>query len=111
MPSSFAPPIEHYHVIMAILSPDPEIFAAPVDPEVVAAPVDPEIVAASSRSHRFACDKTDDLIAGVKSTALLFGDKTKCWLSAFAVAALLGFGVTGALVHQTWPFYTALTAT
>ncbi|VDN06312.1 unnamed protein product [Thelazia callipaeda] len=56
-------------------------------------------------------DKKDDIMAGVKSTALLFGDKTKKWLTGFAVATVLGFGTTGAMLHQTWPFYTALSAT
>ncbi|MCP9259189.1 4-hydroxybenzoate polyprenyltransferase, mitochondrial [Dirofilaria immitis] len=49
-------------------------------------------------------DKTDDLIAGIKSTALLFGDKTKYWLSGFAAFTLLGLGTTGIMTQQTWPF-------
>ena len=32
-------------------------------------------------------DKTDDVTAGVKSTALLFGEQTRPWLSGFAFAA------------------------
>ncbi|EFO22690.1 4-hydroxybenzoate polyprenyl transferase [Loa loa] len=56
-------------------------------------------------------DKTDDLIAGIKSTALLFGDKTKYWLTGFAVLTILGFGTTGVMVQQTWPFYGTLAAT
>uniref|UniRef100_A0A915PH79 4-hydroxybenzoate polyprenyltransferase, mitochondrial n=1 Tax=Setaria digitata TaxID=48799 RepID=A0A915PH79_9BILA len=56
-------------------------------------------------------DRTDDLIAGVKSTALLFGDKTKYWLTGFAAVTLLGLGTTGIIMQQTWPFYAALAAT
>ncbi|KAK6101244.1 4-hydroxybenzoate polyprenyl transferase [Brugia pahangi] len=56
-------------------------------------------------------DKADDLIAGVKSTALLFGDRTKYWLIGFAALTMLGLGTTGVMVQQTWPFYSALTAT
>ncbi|KAM3723867.1 4-hydroxybenzoate polyprenyltransferase [Dirofilaria immitis] len=56
-------------------------------------------------------DKTDDLIAGIKSTALLFGDKTKYWLSGFAAFTLLGLGTTGIMTQQTWPFYSALAIT
>uniref|UniRef100_A0A0R3RSX8 4-hydroxybenzoate polyprenyltransferase, mitochondrial n=1 Tax=Elaeophora elaphi TaxID=1147741 RepID=A0A0R3RSX8_9BILA len=56
-------------------------------------------------------DKTDDLVAGIKSTALLFGDKTKYWLTGFAALTVLGIGTTGLLAQQTWPFYGALGAT
>ncbi|VIO91081.1 Uncharacterized protein BM_BM16942 [Brugia malayi] len=56
-------------------------------------------------------DKADDLIAGVKSTALLFGDRTKHWLTGFAALTMLGLGTTGVMVQQTWPFYGALAAT
>ncbi|CAG9532652.1 unnamed protein product [Cercopithifilaria johnstoni] len=56
-------------------------------------------------------DKTDDLIAGIKSTALLFGDKTKYLLAGFAALTILGIGTTGFMVQQTWPFYSALAAT
>ncbi|VDO51149.1 unnamed protein product [Onchocerca flexuosa] len=56
-------------------------------------------------------DKTDDLIVGIKSTALLFGDKTKYWLNGFGALTLLGLGATGVMVQQTWPFYSALAAT
>jgi 4-hydroxybenzoate polyprenyltransferase len=37
-------------------------------------------------------DKEDDLLIGVKSTALLFGANSKPWLSAFSGAAILCFG-------------------
>ncbi|KAL4002229.1 4-hydroxybenzoate polyprenyl transferase [Acanthocheilonema viteae] len=56
-------------------------------------------------------DKTDDLIVGVKSTALLFGDKMKYWLTGFTAITMLGIGATGIIVQQTWPFYGALAVT
>jgi len=40
-------------------------------------------------------DKKDDVIAGVKSTALLFGDNTKPWLSAFAAGQIALLALTG----------------
>uniref|UniRef100_A0A182MQZ9 4-hydroxybenzoate polyprenyltransferase n=1 Tax=Anopheles culicifacies TaxID=139723 RepID=A0A182MQZ9_9DIPT len=53
-------------------------------------------------------DKVDDLIIGIKSTALRFGDNTKLWLSGFT-AAMLGNLVTAGLVcDQTWPYYTSV---
>ncbi|CAJ0598746.1 unnamed protein product [Cylicocyclus nassatus] len=56
-------------------------------------------------------DKTDDIMIGVKSTALLFGDKTKYWLTGFGTAAIAGLAVTGQLAEQTWPYYVGLAAT
>ena len=41
-------------------------------------------------------DKVDDVAAGVKSTALLFGDRTKLVLSGFAGASVGLLGITGA---------------
>ena len=43
-------------------------------------------------------DKKDDVIAGVKSTALLFADHTKPWLSAFAASQIALLAVTGELM-------------
>lgn len=42
-------------------------------------------------------DKKDDVIAGVKSTALLFADNTKPWLSAFAASQIALLAVTGGI--------------
>jgi len=50
-------------------------------------------------------DKRDDMVAGVKSTALLFGDRTKDWLSGFATASTLGFTMAGAAAGCAWPYY------
>uniref|UniRef100_A0A915BX00 4-hydroxybenzoate polyprenyltransferase, mitochondrial n=1 Tax=Parascaris univalens TaxID=6257 RepID=A0A915BX00_PARUN len=56
-------------------------------------------------------DKADDIVAGVKSTALLFGDTTKYWLTGFAAVMISGLTVTGAVIGQTWPYYCMLGAT
>jgi 4-hydroxybenzoate polyprenyltransferase len=44
-------------------------------------------------------DKEDDIKAGVKSTALLFGDMTKSIISAFGVACIGGFALSGYNAH------------
>eukprot|EP00842_Homolaphlyctis_polyrhiza_P006016 jgi/Hompol1/6415/HPOL_004039-RA len=67
-------------------------------------------------------DKQDDITAGVKSTALRFGDRVKEWISMFAAAsvgllALAGWlngqgpvfyvvSVGGAAVHYAWQILT-----
>ncbi|KAK0417979.1 hypothetical protein QR680_013309 [Steinernema hermaphroditum] len=56
-------------------------------------------------------DKSDDIMIGVKSTALRFGENTPYWLSGFSSAAVAGFGLSGCLAGQTWPFYLALSGT
>ena len=56
----------------------------------------------------FPKDKADDILIGVKSTALRFGDNTKYWLSGFGTAMIGGLGVTGFMCDQTWPFYVGL---
>lgn len=55
-------------------------------------------------------DKRDDLIIGVKSTALRFQENTKQWLSAFSIMMLLGLTVTGTNCAQTFPYYAAVSA-
>ncbi|KAM6441014.1 4-hydroxybenzoate polyprenyltransferase, mitochondrial isoform 2-T2 [Liasis olivaceus] len=55
-------------------------------------------------------DKTDDLAIGVKSTALLFGEKTKYWLLGFSSTMLCGFSVAGINCSQTFPFYATVAA-
>ncbi|EPB69571.1 putative 4-hydroxybenzoate polyprenyl transferase [Ancylostoma ceylanicum] len=56
-------------------------------------------------------DKADDIMIGVKSTALRFGENTKLWLTGFGSAAVAGLGLAGHLADQTWPYYVALAAT
>ncbi len=46
-------------------------------------------------------DKKDDVIAGVKSTALLFADHTKPWLSAFAASQIALLAVTGEIMNPS----------
>ena len=40
-------------------------------------------------------DKDDDIVVGIKSTALLFGVNTKAWLSGFAASSVTFLGLTG----------------
>ena len=40
-------------------------------------------------------DKADDVHAGVKSTALLFGSATKPWLAAFGAGSIGLLGLAG----------------
>jgi 4-hydroxybenzoate polyprenyltransferase len=62
-------------------------------------------------------DKEDDALIGVKSTARYFGDKTRTWLTGFAIATILllmlvvitaelgwaaKLGVIGVAVHLGW---------
>ncbi|KAG1711410.1 hypothetical protein DVH05_008662 [Phytophthora capsici] len=54
-------------------------------------------------------DKKDDMKIGVRSTALLFGDKTKPVLNFFSAAAIAGFGTAGYMAGLDWPFFLGLT--
>ena len=58
-------------------------------------------------------DRLDDLIVGVKSTALTFGKDTKKWLTGFGFAMLSSLMVTGQVCDLSWPYYasTAIIAT
>lgn len=53
-------------------------------------------------------DKVDDVLIGVKSTALLFGDQTKPWLTGFSAVMLSNLAVVGINSGQTWPYYAGL---
>ncbi|XP_075785622.1 4-hydroxybenzoate polyprenyltransferase, mitochondrial [Pelodiscus sinensis] len=55
-------------------------------------------------------DKRDDIIIGVKSTALRLNENTKQWLSGFSVAMLMGLSVAGINCDQTFLYYTAVAA-
>lgn len=55
-------------------------------------------------------DKADDLTAGVKSTALKLGDKTRPWLFAFYGLAVALFALAGALAGLGPPFFVLLAA-
>ena len=53
-------------------------------------------------------DKEDDILIGVKSTALKLGDATKPWLWAFYGGATALLALAGGLVGLSWPFYVVL---
>ncbi|CAF2879361.1 unnamed protein product [Rotaria sp. Silwood2] len=55
-------------------------------------------------------DKTDDLLVGVKSTALLLKNDTKLWLRAFSIGMISHLITAGLSVDQTWPYYLGLIA-
>ncbi|XP_006039016.2 4-hydroxybenzoate polyprenyltransferase, mitochondrial [Alligator sinensis] len=55
-------------------------------------------------------DKRDDVVIGVKSTALRFKEDTKQWLSGFGGIMLMGLCVAGMNCDQTFPYYTAVAA-
>ena len=54
-------------------------------------------------------DKYDDIIVGIKSTALKFGDSTKLWLTVFSSTMISSLLATGYVCDQTWPYYSAVT--
>lgn len=53
-------------------------------------------------------DKVDDILLGIKSTAIRFGDHTKLWLSGFSTAMIGGLITSGVVCGQTWPYYSAV---
>lgn len=53
-------------------------------------------------------DKEDDAIAGVRSTALLFGERTKPWLAGFYAGATALFGLAFFLAGAGWAAYLGL---
>ncbi|CAF0810254.1 unnamed protein product [Didymodactylos carnosus] len=53
-------------------------------------------------------DKSDDILIGVKSTALRLGNDTKLWLRTFSTVMLSHLLTTGLVVGQTWPYYLGL---
>uniref|UniRef100_A0ABK0LHG7 4-hydroxybenzoate polyprenyltransferase, mitochondrial n=2 Tax=Rattus norvegicus TaxID=10116 RepID=A0ABK0LHG7_RAT len=55
-------------------------------------------------------DKKDDALIGLKSTALLFRENTKQWLSGFGVAMVGALSLVGASSGQTLPYYAAVAA-
>ncbi|XP_045608249.2 4-hydroxybenzoate polyprenyltransferase, mitochondrial [Procambarus clarkii] len=56
-------------------------------------------------------DKYDDVIIGIKSTALKFGDTTWKWLSGFGVMMTSSLLLVGYNSELAWPYYLAVTAT
>lgn len=55
-------------------------------------------------------DKRDDALVGVKSTALLFGDKTKEWSTGFAVVQTLGMLLAGQAAGCGLPYFAGVAA-
>lgn len=53
-------------------------------------------------------DKEDDILVGVKSTALKLGDATPMWLALFYTAATALIALAGYLSGAAWPFYAVL---
>lgn len=53
-------------------------------------------------------DRIDDLIVGVKSTALRFGKDTKKWLTGFGCLMTSCLVTTGQVCDMTWPYYASL---
>ncbi len=53
-------------------------------------------------------DKEDDVLIGIKSTALKFGASTRPWLVGFYGATAVLMAAAGFLVGLGWPFYLAL---
>lgn len=53
-------------------------------------------------------DRKDDKKHNVKSTAVLFGNKSKLWLSSFAGMSLSNFLLCGFITGQMWPYYLAI---
>tara|TARA_B100001540_G_scaffold317601_1_gene351507 strand:+ start:1990 stop:2859 length:870 start_codon:yes stop_codon:yes gene_type:complete len=53
-------------------------------------------------------DKEDDMIVGVKSTALRFGDHTKHWLCGFYSLQIVLFTMTGLLVNMPSLYFIGL---
>lgn len=53
-------------------------------------------------------DKVEDVLLGIKSTAIMFGENTKLWLSGFTSMMISGLVVTGVQCDQTWPYYASV---
>lgn len=53
-------------------------------------------------------DKYDDVILGMKSTAIKFGERTPACLSCFATSMLASLGYCGWVTGQTAPYYLSL---
>ncbi|XP_063992193.1 4-hydroxybenzoate polyprenyltransferase, mitochondrial [Diachasmimorpha longicaudata] len=53
-------------------------------------------------------DKADDILLGIKSTALKFSDRTNVYLSGFGASMIASLITSGVMSDQTWPYYTAV---
>lgn len=50
-------------------------------------------------------DRKDDLLLGIKSTAIKFDKDTKLWLSSFGATMISSLVLSGIANQQTWPYY------
>ena len=50
-------------------------------------------------------DKEDDLLIGVKSSAIALGERTRPFLIAFYVVAVAGFAGAGVAAEAAWPYF------
>ncbi|VVC28933.1 Hypothetical protein CINCED_3A002455 [Cinara cedri] len=55
-------------------------------------------------------DRKDDKKHNILSTAVLFGSKSKLWLTSFATMSLGSLITCGISTGQTWPYYLAISA-
>lgn len=53
-------------------------------------------------------DVADDVLLGIKSTAIKFGENTKIWLSMFSTGMIGGLISSGVMSDQTWPYFTSV---
>jgi 4-hydroxybenzoate polyprenyltransferase len=53
-------------------------------------------------------DKEDDALVGIKSTARLFGDRSRPWIGGFYAVCLALLALNGGLAGLSWPFYAGL---
>lgn len=55
-------------------------------------------------------DKVDDVLLGIKSTAIKFGDNTKIWLSGFGASMIGGLVLAGMNCGIGWPYFVSVAA-
>mgnify|MGYP005839822337 CR=1 FL=1 len=53
-------------------------------------------------------DRSDDAVAGIKSTALKLGGRSKPWIAGFYATFVAALATAGFLAGHSWPFYAAL---
>ena len=65
-----------------------------------------------TEQHRAAAyahqDKEDDALVGIKSTARLFGDRSRPWIGGFYAVCVVLLALAGWLAGLTWPFFGGL---
>lgn len=50
-------------------------------------------------------DRKDDLLLGIKSTAIKFNTNTKLWLTGFASTMISSLLISGAMNNLAWPYF------